>query len=211
MHATPPLPGAPPDALRSILVPGRNLALWERAPDGAIVDEVAALPANAFPDVRGPVSAARAEASLADLLASRGCAAADFPAWHADMADLVRRFCALAGGRPVIARLETMTDAVCPRFHVDRTHLRLLCTYRGPATEWLANAQVDRDALAQGLPNEAMLRADTADRTPRRWQAFWVGIMKGEDYPGNAGNGLVHRSPPLYVADRARVLFCLDA
>jgi hypothetical protein len=34
--------------------------------------------------------------------------------------------------------------------------------------------------------------------------------MKGDTYPGNAGRGLVHRSPSIEGSGQTRVLFCLD-
>ena len=103
-------------------------------------------------------------------------------------------------------RLETTDTSKCHRFHVDRTRLRLLCTYRGPGTEWLTDAQVDRTALNNGSTNEDIIRCGS----PHRFAPFWVGIMKGNAYPGNAGRGLVHRSPPIASSGQTRVLFCLD-
>ena len=94
----------------------------------------------------------------------------------------------------------------CHRFHADRTRLRLLCTYRGPGTEWLTEAQVDRWALSNGSANEDIIRFGE----PARFMSPWVGIMKGSAYPGNAGHGLVHRSLPIAGSGRTRVLFCLD-
>jgi hypothetical protein len=32
---------------------------------------------------------------------------------------------------------------------------------------------------------------------PSRFEPFGVGILKGDAYPGNAGRGLVHRSPAI--------------
>ncbi|MEW8312966.1 MAG: DUF1826 domain-containing protein [Candidatus Thiodiazotropha taylori] len=43
------------------------------------------------------------------------------------------------------------------------------------------------------------------------FEPFWVGIMKGNAYPGNAGQGLVHRSPQISGSGKTRVLFCLDS
>ncbi|WP_272910986.1 DUF1826 domain-containing protein [Falsiroseomonas oryziterrae] len=35
-------------------------------------------------------------------------------------------------------------------------------------------------------------------------------ILKGEAYPGNAGFGCIHRSPPAAPGAGARLLLCLD-
>jgi len=78
--------------------------------------------------------------------------------------------------------------------------------YRGPGTEWLTDVQVDRVAQASGAPNECIIRFGE----PSQFDSFWVGVMKGNAYPGNAGRGLVHRSPPIAGSGQTRVLFCLD-
>jgi hypothetical protein len=133
----------------------------------------------------------------------------DLPAfenWRADLRQLAALFFSISLGRDVTLRLETTATDGCRRFHVDQTHLRLLCTYRGPGTEWLPDAQVDRVALADGAPNAGIVRCGE----PARFQPFWVGILKGGAYPGNAGHGLVHRSPPIAGTGQTRVLFCLD-
>jgi hypothetical protein len=75
-----------------------------------------------------------------------------------------------------------------------------------PGTEWLADDQVDREALARHRPNEAILRWGV----PQRLEPFWVAMLKGDLYPGGAGRGQVHRSPPIAAAGIVRVLFSLD-
>lgn len=83
----------------------------------------------------------------------------------------------------------------------------MLCTYRGPGTEWLPDAQVDRTAQSTGAPNEEIIRFGE----PSRFSTFWVGLLKGSAYPGSGAHGLVHRSPSVECTDPTRVLFCLDS
>ncbi len=224
-HAQPPAhqgtippgsrPGREPAALTEIQDPARNLALWRRTLDPELVAELARLP-------RLPAQAARArlapgadwgsqQRAVAALLAHHGLDALDLPLWTADLLDLLDRFLSLAPDWLVDLRLEVVSDDACRRFHVDRTRLRLVCTYRGPGTEWLDDRQVDREALMGHLPNESILRHGH----PGRMETGWVGLMKGENYPGNQGPGnqgmgLVHRSPPIAGTGETRVLFCLD-
>jgi hypothetical protein len=40
---------------------------------------------------------------------------------------------------------------------------------------------------------------------------FSVAVLKGEGYPGNLGNGVVHRSPPIGNSGMRRLRLCLDA
>jgi hypothetical protein len=151
-----------------------------------------------------------AKTVLSGRLAAHGLPAQTCPRWLSDLADLTRRFAVLASktldATAITLRLEVLADVACPRFHVDQTRLRLLCTYRGPGTEWLPPGAVDRRALGNGAPNAQI--ADPA--AVRSLAPFWVGILKGERYPGNAGRGQVHRSPPVADGVPPRLLFCLD-
>lgn len=123
---------------------------------------------------------------------------------------LVEVFADLLGCPRVGVRLVRLTEAMCPRLHVDRVIARLVTTYAGPGTEWVEQADVRRELLghgAKGQSDEAsgVLRegARVEQMTP-----FAVGLLKGEDWPGNLGRGAVHRSP---AGAPPRVLLTLDA
>ncbi|GAL13441.1 hypothetical protein JCM19233_4443 [Vibrio astriarenae] len=73
------------------------------------------------------------------------------------IAELVDMFCFLFELKRAGVRLATLDRAMCPRFHVDRVPCRLVTTYKGIATQWLLNKDVDRSKLGQcsnGLPDE---------------------------------------------------------
>jgi len=207
----PPRPAYEPAALTEVQDPARNLTLWQRTLEPELVAELARLP-------RLPAQAARhrlapgagwdaRRRAVVTLLADHGLDTLDLPVWTADLLDLLDRFLRLAPDWPVELRLEVVSDDACHRFHVDRTRLRLVCTYRGPGTEWLDDGQVDREALMGHLPNESILRHGQ----PARMQTGWVGLMKGETFPANQGMGLVHRSPPIAGTGETRIFLCLDA
>ena len=211
--STAPTPSAPshatdnqPDVLRRILDPGANLSLWQRPAQPAITQELSTLQAPHLPDVRCWTSPASFDDDLCALLGQQDLDPSAFKNWRTDLGRLADLFFGISEGRDVALRLETTGDDGCRRFHVDRTHLRLLCTYRGPGTEWLTDAQVDRVAQINGAPNDGIIRFGE----PSQFEPFWVGVMKGDAYPGNAGHGLVHRSPPIAGSGQTRVLFCLD-
>jgi hypothetical protein len=205
-YASPHVTGDRPAELRQILNPGVNLCLWQRPAQPEVTRELSHLCASHLPDVRCRTSAASFDDDVSMLLTQQGLDPDAFQTWPADLRALADLFFSVSGGRDVVLRLETTDDDGCRRFHVDRTHLRLLCTYRGPGTEWLTNEQVDRHAQGNGAPNEKIIRFGE----PSRFEPFWVGIMKGDAFPGNAGLGLVHRSPQIAGTGQTRVLFCLD-
>lgn len=128
-----------------------------------------------------------------------------------DICCLVKEFCVLFKVDETHLRLTALEETMCPRFHVDRLACRLLTTYRGKATEWLQHDYVDRSKLGlgnQGKPdNESGLFNSSSDI--RKLLPGDIAIMKGENWLGNEGRGLVHRSP--HLEDSAnRLLLTLD-
>lgn len=202
---TPHAVGDTPDVLENILTPGVNLSLWQRPPQAAISQELSVLEAAHFPDQRQLTTLAGFDEDISEVFRDQGLDPAAFEHFRADLKLLAQYFFQLSGDHSVKFRLVTTDGDNCRRFHVDTRYLRLLCTFRGPGSEWLHNAQVNREALQNGAPNEAIIRSGK----PSFMETFWVGIMKGE--PHREGNGLVHRSPPIAGSGQTRVLFCLDA
>jgi hypothetical protein len=205
--AAPQVAGSQPDVLRRILDPGVNLGLWQRPPQTAITRELSTLQASHLPDLRCLTSPDSFDADVIAVLRQQDLDPLGFTSWRADLGRLADLYFSINRDRAVTLRLVTTDSDDCRRFHVDRTHLRLLCTYRGPGTEWLTDAQVDRVAQSSGAPNDDIIRFGK----PSQFEPFWVGILKGDAYPGNAGQGLVHRSPPIAGTGKTRVLFCLDS
>ena len=188
----PTLPAGP---LRAVLAPGTNIAVWRRAlPEG--VSPCLAPLMHSAPFVASAED--RPEAAL-DALATR--LPAPLPAaLRADMLALARCFLALTGDAVLRIRLEALRGPGCHRWHADAVGLRMLCTYRGPGTEWLE------------LPGGAAAarRRDQPALTPSRLGAGDVAVLKGERWPGNAGNGCIHRSPPNADDAPPRLVLCLD-
>lgn len=119
----------------------------------------------------------------------------------------------LLGCPSAALRIEVLERPMCPRFHVDRTGIRLVCTWRGPGTEWLHDDWVDRSRLgagSRGLADEdsgLMRPGAVVERLP----TCAVGLLKGSLWQGNAGRGAIHRSPQLAASEERRVMFSLDA
>jgi hypothetical protein len=116
-----------------------------------------------------------------------------------DLLFLMELYADLLGCPRLGLRLESLDRAMCPGWHRDRTGIRLLCTYRGPGTEWLDDTHQDLEPL--NAP-------DRAEATGRA-KAFDIVLLKGTLWQGNGNWGAIHRSPEPDGA--RRVLFALDA
>ena len=188
---------ADPMVLFEALRPGINLAIWHRPLPGTITRGLA-------PVMRHAPFCCTAEAAPAD--------AVDLIADHLpapvpvdmlmDIERLALIFAGLIQTETVGIRLEAITGPACHRWHADAVGLRLLTTYRGPGTEWLALGGGRETARGLNGGPDAMLRAAIPTGA--------VAILKGEGHPGNAGSGCIHRSPPAGPGNRARLLLCLD-
>lgn len=130
----------------------------------------------------------------------------------ADMAQIAAIYADLLGCPQIGLRLEVVSQAMCPKFHVDRTGIRLVCTYLGPGTQWLNESSVHRHALTQAHASidafhQALIpNAQAIQQAP----AFALVCLKGSLWQDNSIGGAVHRSPPV-SADSWRVVVAFDA
>lgn len=102
-------------------------------------------------------------------------------------------------------RIDRVNSNHCSNFHVDFVPLRLIMTLSGPGTEWLANEDVDRDALRE----RRFDRIQRPEAPIQRTEAGDILLMKGAGFMRSTGGrdlarAFVHRSPPksLFVKDR---------
>lgn len=118
-----------------------------------------------------------------------------------DLALLQEIVCELLGCAAVGLRLARLGRAMCPGWHVDRVGIRLVCTYRGPGTQWLDDQGVDRgDLRSAQTGSAAFIQADPGE----------IVLLKGALWQGNEAFGAVHRSPELAPNAPLRTLVTLD-
>ncbi len=133
--------------------------------------------------------------------------------WAQDIAQLLDLFCEAAGSEHITIKLGTSTRTDCPVFHTDYVPLRMICTYAGAGTEYLAEHDVQRASLGQGAGCSAQVANDRIMKegaVVRRVDAFSVAFCKGATWPGNRGRGLVHRSPVFVEGMPARIKLTVD-
>ncbi len=204
------------------------------APASRQVDTIADLALIYEPDVNLcllPRALSADVQAFADAACARPIALTGvLPAHHADWATWLAAYAGLPGHRAFVedvsalaelyanllepdalgVRLHQRSGPMCPRLHVDRVGLRLLCTYAGAGTEWLDDPLAERDLLGPGSggrPDETsgLIRDPAALRVI---PAGAIALLKGEAFPGNSGGGVIHRSPH---DPSPRLLFSLDA
>lgn len=130
----------------------------------------------------------------------------------ADMELLAQLYFDLMGCPRVGLRLEVLQGAMCPKFHVDRTGIRLLCTYTGPGTEWLDDCYADRSQLGAHTPGQANIDASLVldNKGLHQVPTFAIALLKGSLWQGNAHRGAIHRSPSVAIG-KTRVMLAIDA
>lgn len=196
-----------PLGLTRIFDPEIQLAQWRRPAEPIIADWLAAHASDLGSGLRQQLNPGE-RPDLARLPAGAGR-----DALAADIALLAEILGELLDATTIGLRLEVVGKAMCPRLHVDRVGIRLLCTYRGPGTEWVEDASVDRcflGAASGGKPDEAsglLLPGYRIEAIP----PFAVALLKGSLWQGNGGRGIVHRSPAVAPSDAPRILLAMDA
>ena len=118
--------------------------------------------------------------------------------WVTDMAQVCEVFCDALDSDAVGFYLSTERE--CRRYHIDNVPLRLLVTYAGQGTEWIPDEAADRRALANGAPNEEIIKDPSARQFMNTWD---IAIFRG------GPKGLLHRSPDAALNDPS-ILMRLD-
>lgn len=180
------------DVLRTIGMDGVGLAVWSREPLDGFQTWIDGLAADRLPRLRGTMPASRAAEAVAEA-----CDRAATPAGAyrdhlvEDMARLARLAADILSSLLVELRLDVSSGQTCPRWHIDAVRARLLCTYRGPGTEF-------SPARPDGTPG-AIHRLPTGA----------VGLFRGMLWPGRELAGIVHRLPPA-DAGATRLVLVID-
>lgn len=182
--------GADARVLQTIGMPGVSLALWEHSLPRALSDTLDSLPVACLPrlrrrlmlrDVAGAVRTACTQSgaeSCGDALAT-------------EIAELAGHATQVLASTMLELRLDVTEGQPCPKWHLDAVAGRMLCTLRGPGTEY----------GAIGLKGEPQAVYRMARGT--------VGVFRGVLWPGPELAAILHRSPPREVGG-ARLLLVID-
>lgn len=194
--------GRAADVLETVNHHGVELAAWQRDPDPAWAVWLESLPRDAWPVCRMELPP-----EDADVAIDAGFAACGTPGGTArdalarDVAGLVTLFAGLTQAPRVRLRLDSVIGDACRRWHRDCVPLRLICTYRGPGTQWVAPA----------VGAHVLRRPDDDAPQAMAFQAADVALFKGCGWSGQVHDGgIVHRSPRIAGTGMARLVLVLD-
>ena len=190
--------GQTADVLNDIHLPGVELALWQRSLVRDLSAWLNSLPFGLLP--QGAILADRANlgAAITSLVGRAGLSGPEVHLLIADINGLAARFLSLSGASRVDVRLEAIDDNACAGFHRDNVTLRMITTYCGPGTQWVA-----RDHAEIALKRQQAYRGPIAT-----FPTEAVGIFRGSRAAGVVG--LTHRSPPIEGLQQSRLLLCLN-
>lgn len=203
--------GFNPMALVTIFEPGRQVSVITRPAQVAVRDYLLQVNSHLRPSYR---LALRCADNTPTCL-NRHLQLPEAEGKHAlltDISRLVDLYAELLGCDTVGIRLEVLATAMCPRLHIDRTGIRMLCTYLGPGTEWLEETPCDTNMANDryGSLYVSDLQAHTASPNLQQAPEQALVLLKGSLWQGNQHAGALHRSPLVTTAAK-RVVLALDA
>lgn len=195
------------DTLDEILDPTCNISIWKRAyaPAPLAIEEL--LKSN-FKELQLVYKISQPIEVIADYI-DETLKLNSQDAYHflQDILIITKKFLEISNDSSIGIRLERVMSDNCKIFHTDFLKLRLICTYHGPATEWLENSNVNREYLGKGQNNLVVKNENLI----QHMKTNWVGILKGDNYIDNAGKGVVHRSPQIsHLNQKDRILLRID-
>ncbi len=199
--------GAPPDpaeareiresdsglVLGQVAQPGVAAAVWRRRLSPAFAEWIEGIPLGQLPALRALVDFRAVENCVhaaCDISGLPGGTMRDILA--SDIGALALMLAQIMQNSLMHIRFEAVTTDACRKFHVDQMPARLLCTYRGPGTQFGLE-----DASGQVVPAGEMRAGEAA-------------ILRGALWPGEEVTRLLHRSPPIAGTGQVRLFLALD-
>jgi hypothetical protein len=191
--------------LASIQDSSVNMVYWKRPIDEDIELFVRFILQEGFSPLNQVVNRNNVQAIVSDHLSKVRFYSVGKASLEADVVRITHQFMDTVKADRLRLILKVVQDDACRKFHTDAYDLRLLCTYFGQGTEWLADQFVNRGKLIKGTNDDIVRDWSQVQRTA----PFEVAILKGEPAFRPKG-GIVHRSPTIERTDEKRFLFRLD-
>lgn len=176
-----------------------EMAIWERALPSALDDWLDALDPDHLPDGRLLLESGTVAHGIKHLFEVASTPPDEMcTLLQKDIVSLARLFMTVMQRDIVDIRLETIKTDACWKFHRDCVPARLLCSYRGPGTEWVPPKE----------SSSAIRMQKNYTGQIHRFPRYHVGLFKGSC--AAPASGIVHRSPPIAKRNQVRLLLCLN-
>lgn len=186
--------GREAEILADIAAPGVGAAIWQRSPDPSFQKWIDGLPVEQLPRLRVTVPVPRTEQTI-----QTACDMAKVPPGPerdmlaGDVAALALIYSQVLNTDYVQIRLDVSSGVMCPQFHLDNVLARLLCTYRGPGTQYVLEFHRENPDRITTMNTGA------------------VALFRGSRWVANERSSLLHRSPPAQQESGPRLLLVVDA
>jgi len=175
------------------------MATWERKIPRLLSNWLESISWDCLPHGRFLIKPNDANATLTAMLLRSGtpsCKQARL--FITDAVETIFYFSEIAGIKLVDVCVDAVKHDACWKFHRDCVPLRLITTYLGPGTEYVAPADSDR----------AIREQKRFDGIVYQVPQFAVSVFNGSS---NADDiGVVHRSPPISGTGLRRLILCLN-
>lgn len=197
--------GSTAGVLSSIYDRHTNLSVWDRS---FSAEEVLSIRNVLSEEQHISIRTVTSVNEVGSLLNEQGKSLSDLPWFCDDVTMLVDMYCYLFDKQEVGIRLQRLSHAMCPRFHVDKLPCRLVTTYQGPSTEWLFNEDVTRTQVeVRGQQQQRLSYSEQVN--VNQLSVGDVALLKGDGWIGNEIGGIIHRSPN--VDSQPRLFLSIDA
>ena len=168
-------------------------AIWDRRLPPEIQRWINNLPAEQLPRARAILPANQVATALCSVLEGNAVTECAERSWFVhDAAELATNFAALMKAPYLRLRLDVITNDACRKFHIDTVTSRLICTYRGPGTQY-------GNAIGGSDPHHIFTAPTGAPI-----------LLRGRLWQERPDAGLRHRSPPIEGTGQTRWVMVLD-
>ena len=178
------------NAVKQPLVPA---AIWRRTPLSKFQTWIDSLPDKELPSARIALPLDAIQRALMEVMQISGMpACVQREMLIDDIAALANVFAEINQTKFLRLRLEAITGNACSKFHIDAVTTRLVCTYRGPGTQYCFSADGTDSSNIFDVPTSSPI------------------VMRGTLWPTTERSGFLHRSPPIEGSGKTRLLLVLD-
>ena len=178
------------NAVKQPLVPA---AIWRRTPLSKFQTWIDSLPDKELPSARIALPLDAIQRALMEVMQISGMpACVQREMLIDDIAALANVFAEINQTKFLRLRLQAITGNACSKFHIDAVTTRLVCTYRGPGTQYCFSADGTNSSNIFDVPTSSPI------------------VMRGTLWPTKERSGFLHRSPPIEGSGKTRLLLVLD-